>query len=270
MNWEQNDKAMDKQQITSLLTKYNAGIVTEEEKVIIEQLLEKGLIDLDDLQDVRDLNETLQRFEYPSPSPDLDVTFYQMLRKEQKSSAGFSFRNWFNVSGLAPGLAFAAATFLLGLAAGYVLFQQSPGDGSDIQALSNEVNDLKEMMMLSLLEKESATERLRAVNLTQEMPAASQSVTKALITTLNSDENVNVRLAALEALIPYTQDSNVRTELIKSIGKQHSPLLQIALADLMVALQEKESVKEFEKLLENERTPEDVKKRIREKMEIII
>jgi HEAT repeat protein len=126
------------------------------------------------------------------------------------------------------------------------------------------------MMMLSLLEKESATERLRAVSMSQDLDQASQTVTTALLKTLNQDENINVRLAALEALEPYSADSKVRTELVLSISKQGSPLVQIALAELMVSLQEKSSVKEFQKLLQDENTPKDVKSKIRQRIEVLI
>jgi hypothetical protein len=136
--------------------------------------------------------------------------------------------------------------------------------------LSQQVSDLQEMMMLSLLEKGSATERLKAVNLTQEMDEASIKVTNALIQTLNQDENVNVRLAALEALKPYATDSSVREALIRSIGRQESPLVQISLAELMVALQEKSAVKEFEKIVESDNTPPEVRSKIRESMKVLI
>jgi hypothetical protein len=102
------------------------------------------------------------------------------------------------------------------------------------------------------------------------MNEASMKVTNALIQTLNQDENVNVRLAALDALKPYARDSSVRAALIRSISKQESPLVQISLAELMVALQEKSAVKEFEKIVESDSTPADVKKRIKENMEVLI
>ena len=124
--------------------------------------------------------------------------------------------------------------------------------------------------MLSLLEKESATDRLRAVSLTSEMDNVSRKVTEALIQTLNQDGNVNVRLAALDALRPYVRDSGVREELIKSIASQNSPLVQVALADLMVELQEKKSVKELEKLLNDKGTPKEVKDRIQESIQTLI
>ena len=126
------------------------------------------------------------------------------------------------------------------------------------------------MMMLSLLEKESATDRLKAVSLSQELEESGEAVTNALIKTLNNDENVNVRLAALEALKPYGNQSEVRQALIRSIASQDSPLVQIALADLMASLQEKSSVPEFDKLLQDNRTPGEVKKRIRKSIEVLI
>jgi len=117
---------------------------------------------------------------------------------------------------------------------------------------------------LTMLEKESATERLKAVSLTSEMSNVSSKVTNALLQTLNNDENINVRLEALEAIKPFVRDSRIRAELVRSIAKQESPLVQVALAELMVALQEKSSVKELQKILQRERTPQEVKKRIEE------
>ena len=148
-------------------------------------------------------------------------------------------------------------------------FPESPAD-RQIVALSRQVSDLQELMMLSLLEKGSATERLKAVTLTQEMSDASRKVTDALIQTLNHDENVNVRLAALEALKPYVIDSKVREALVRSIGSQESPLVQISLAELMVGLQEKSAVKEFEKIVESEKTPLEIKEKIRETIRVLI
>jgi len=124
--------------------------------------------------------------------------------------------------------------------------------------------------VFSLLEKESASDRLKAVSLTSEMNQVSQKVTTALFKTMNGDENVNVRLAALEALKPYAKESAVREELIKSIGKQDSPLVQVAMAEFMATIQEKKSVKALQKLLENENTPKEVRSKINESIKVLI
>ncbi|HYG04086.1 MAG TPA: HEAT repeat domain-containing protein, partial [Chryseosolibacter sp.] len=81
---------------------------------------------------------------------------------------------------------------------------------------------------------------------------------------------VNVRLAALDALKPYVRDSAVREQIVRSISKQTSPLVQLALADLMAQLQVKSSVKELEKIIESDGTPTEVKKRIQENLKVLI
>jgi hypothetical protein len=47
-------------------------------------------------------------------------------------------------------------------------------------------------------------------------------------------------------------------------------LVQIALAELMAQLQAKSSVTELEKILKNENTPTDVKKKIEESLKVLI
>jgi hypothetical protein len=102
------------------------------------------------------------------------------------------------------------------------------------------------------------------------MDNASEKVTNALFTTLNHDENVNVRLAALEALTSYSKDSAVRAKLIASISAQDSPLVQVAMAELMVAIQEKKSVEALKQLLNSDRTPKEVKTKISESIKVLI
>ena len=91
-----------------------------------------------------------------------------------------------------------------------------------------------------------------------------------MATNNNPGKIVNVRLAALDALRGYSGEGKVREELIRSIAKQDSPLVQIALAELMAQLQAKSSVTELEKILKNENTPTDVKKKIEESLRVLI
>lgn len=258
---------MNKLEIEELVRRYNEGVATPSEVKHIEQLIERGDVLLTDLHDLEKFEEIVQRTDFGSPSLRLDDQFYSMLSQEKARQKHFAFQlpNW-NV--LLPRMAFALVFIVIGFFGTYFFISKSTG--SEVKQLTQEVSDLKEMMMLSLLEKESATERLRAVSLTNEMSGVSENVTKALIKTLNNDENVNVRLAALDALKMYVQDSSVRLALVQSIAQQDSPLVQIALAELMAALQEKKSVREFEQLLKDKRTPEDVKNRIKKNLEVII
>lgn len=261
---------MDKLDIERLLSRLNAGEATSADWDEAGRLIEAGAILPEDIETFQELHVLMRRMETPPPSVALDHRFYDMLSAEKRRTALPAWRGWFTWPVLWPRIALASVTLLVGMAAGYFAGLGRGNSGEQIERLSTQVSDLQEMMMLSLLEKGSTTERLKAVNLTQEMNEASRKVTAALIRTLNEDENVNVRLAALEALKPYAADSGVRESLIRSIARQESPLVQVSLAELMVALQEKSAVKEFEKLFESDKTPPDVKKKIQESINVLI
>lgn len=261
---------MERQEINALVEKFNTGQATTADVKEIEKLIEGGFVNLTDLHDLAQLDEQVLMIQEPSPSRRLDDAFYSMLASEKRErAAAFDWRKMFSWPTLAPKLSFAAVALVIGIAVGYFVRPASQPE-RQIDQLSQQVTDLKEMMMLSLLEKESASDRLKAVSLTADMDRASQKVTGALLQTLNNDTNANVRLAALEALMPYTKDSHVRQELIESIAKQESPLVQIALAELMAELQEKSSVEELQKILKDNRTPRDVKKKIEESIDVLI
>jgi hypothetical protein len=259
---------MEPERIQELLMKYQEGQADPSEVKEIEKLIEEGVVNLEEIPTLNHLQQQIMNMSLPQPTAELDYQFQSLLQKVKAERKGFSWSRLFSWPELAPRLAFASVTLFIGLAIGFYLLPDKKND--QVEALTRQVSEMKEMMMLTLLEKESATERLKAVSLTQEMDQVSSTVTQALIQTLNQDENVNVRLAALDALRPYVKRSAVRQELVKSIAKQDSPLVQVALAELMAAIQEKSSVKEFEKLLKSDRTPDEIKKRIEESIDVMI
>jgi hypothetical protein len=135
-----------------------------------------------------------------------------------------------------------------------------------IDSLSAQIREMKQSMALSLLENPSASERIRAVNYTNDLRSANKQVIDALLETLNNDPNVNVRLVTLEALVKFARQPVVRQGLVKSIANQESPLVQSAIADVMVKLQEKRSVKSLRELLQKK----DLNVAIRNKIELSI
>jgi hypothetical protein len=259
---------MEANKIDELVAKYNEGLADPSEVQQIESLLEGGQVELTQLRSLQLLDDRLARIEPPAPSLRMDDQFYAMLSKAKQKSASRSLFNMsFDWSWLAPRVALGSLILVAGFVGGYMFQRQ---DNPEVSVLIAEVRQLKETTMLSLLEKESVTDRLRAVNLTSEMDQVSQKVTTALFETLNNDPSVNVRLAALEALTPYSRQGTVREGLIRSIGRQESPLVQVALAELMAALQEKKSVDELQKIVDSEKTPADAKLRIKESMKVLI
>ncbi len=248
-------------EIHELLARYNQGLADPAEVKQIERWLEAGTISLTDLRDLSELERRLNQASDPVPSLDLDARFAAMVAREKELQPVVQ-----RTVSLWSQLAVAASLAVAGFLAGYYL--QKPS--GDVTILAQQVSEMKEMMMLTLLEKESASERLRAVSLTSDMTEVSDKVSDALFQTLNGDPNVNVRLAAIEAMRPYTKNNRVREGLIQSIAMQDSPLVQVALADLMVAIQAKQSVTELKKILDDKRTPKDVREKIRKNIEVLI
>ena len=131
-------------------------------------------------------------------------------------------------------------------------------------ALTTQVHELKQTMALALMENPSASERIRGVSYTTEIKHADKEVIEALLATLNNDPNVNVRLSTLEALTRMANHPEVRQGLVQSITTQESPLMQSAIADVMLKLQEKSSVKSFKELLKQKNLDNGVRDKIKE------
>jgi HEAT repeat protein len=72
---------------------------------------------------------------------------------------------------------------------------------------------------------------------------------QALLNTLDGDPNVNVRLAAAEALFSFRRVAAARQGLLRSLQEQDSPLVQLALIDYVVRLDEPESPQVIRKFL---------------------
>jgi hypothetical protein len=172
-----------------------------------------------------------------------------------------------------PRLAFSLLLIALGLIGGYLLHE--PGQSAvsynrQIDSLSSQVSDMKQVMLLSLLQDPSASQRIRAVSYTDEISNVNLKVIDALFTTLNGDPNVNVRLATLEALIKLSGEPRVREGLVRSIDLQDSPIIQSAIADAMVKLQEKSSVQSLQKLLNRKGLNQMVKINIEKSIQKLI
>lgn len=222
----------------------------------------------------KQLWESLGKMKVPEPREEMRVNFYAMLdnfKAAEETSKPFSFQTFIERirEFVLPQWAVQLAFSLLLVGLGWVIGSKTSKSNvsatayqQKIETLATQVEDMKTTMMLALIENPSATERLRAVSYTSDITHADEKVINALFTTLNNDLNVNVRLVALEALTQFAKDAVVREGLVKSLAVQDSPMVQVALADVMVKLQEKGSVKELRKLLNKEGLNDLVKNKI--------
>lgn len=148
-------------------------------------------------------------------------------------------RTWFErmSSGwmLRPAFQFGVALVCLaaGLAGGYKL----AGGGAqsrELAQLQAEIIKTQRLVTVSLLQQQSASERLRGVSYSSRVPRADGEVMAALIRTVQHDTNVDVRLAAVDALARYAAEPVVRNGIVQALREPQSPLVHIALIDLAV------------------------------------
>ncbi len=133
--------------------------------------------------------------------------------------------------------ALAALLLAVGVGAGRGLRPAAPAPAQPDPAIAElraELQNTRQMMMLSLLQQQSAVERLRGVSWSSQIDQPGHQVVSALVDALGHDPNVNVRLACIDALRRFSDQPDVRQATIRELTEQHSALVQIALIDFVV------------------------------------
>ena len=182
--------------------------------------------------------------EEQDPSQALRDKFYATLAAYREGFQEKSFSTWLRkpLWQMAAGLALLA----VGAAAGYGF--RSSGGGAEIAQLREEVNNMRQLVALSLLQQQSASERLRGVSWAYRVEPPDTQMLDALLSTVNHDPNINVRLAAVDALHPFAESSAVREKVMQALAMQNAPLVQVALIDLLVDLKEKDAARPLERI----------------------
>ena len=267
---------MEKEQFQIRVVEYLSGTLEDSESVLFEQFLANHPEQMEEFQEIQLAWKQLDSLERPETSENMDAKFYDMLHNQmqlnEKDPKSFSSRFPTILEQLwRPQLAYGILLLGVGLGLGYFMNAENSIAAVRTEIVDNsETEEVREKLVLTLLEQPSANKRLQAVSEATKLNSATERVINALFKTLNNDPNINVRLAAIGSLERYVEKPEVRMGFIQSIGNQASPLVQIALADLMVKLQEKSSVDSMKQLLEQPDIDTTVKQKIEESINHII
>jgi hypothetical protein len=207
----------------------------------------------------------------PEVQPDaaLRTRFYTMLEDyknnlgEEKPKVGFFEQLKKSIRPVWTGrhafqLSFSLLFLFVGLTAGYFI-TGSRGRPAEISDLRQELQSMRQTLAVSLLSQPSASERLRGVNLSVNTEKPDAGLIEALFDTLNSDPNINVRLAAVDALYLFYNFPLVKEGLPKTLLTQDSPLVQVALIDLIVSVRERQAIESLKNLIQTETLNPDVR-----------
>ena len=175
------------------------------------------------------------------PDSSMRVRFYETLAAYRDGASGNSSRGS-SVWKLAGQIAAGIVLLLGGVGLGYN-WRSNQTANAEVMQLRGEVGTMRQLVALSLMQQQSASERLRGVSWAYQVEPPDTEVWKALVAAVNHDPNVNVRLAAVDALRPYAASPGTRPmtadAAVQALSRETEPIVQVALIDLLVDLKEK-------------------------------
>jgi len=159
--------------------------------------------------------------------------------------------------------AFSAALLIAGVLGGRYFAAPRPVEtpNPEMAQLRGQIENLRQLVTLSMLQQDSPSARLRGVTYSYQVSQPDQQVEQALLHAVNHDSNINVRLSAVDALAKFGNNPEVRRALVDSLPVQDSPLVQIALIDLLVQFNDKDAAPELRKLAQDAQANEEVRQR---------
>jgi hypothetical protein len=231
-----------------------------------------------ELESLRNVWQNLGRVPDELPSPRAAERFFEMLNAAERVE---SYRHgprpvarpglldrlgWLIPRHPAVQFALVLAVLVVGGFVGYGL-RENGAKVDEMAQLREEVRSVSRLLIVSLLQQQTATERLQGVSWTYRVDDHDPEITGALLQALGQDPNVNVRLAALDALSRNLGDAGVRGGLVRALEKQSSPLIQLAIVDVMVKSDIRESGDALRQILKKPGVDKTVKQRIEDALQ---
>jgi hypothetical protein len=253
----------------------NGKLSPGKEEEVKAALIESG-ISVEEVESLKSFYQHLDDSNVPESSDRMDKRFYALLKEEENKillgTPDINSRSFLSLvlSGPVFRVAAGIALFILGWFAATWSGNHSTGRNRQITELSGEVKQLKETLVLSMIQQSSSVERIKAVNMVSDLEKPDDRIIGILLNVLDHDTNDNVRLIAMDALINYSYIPEVRSGLVSSLSLQTSPLIQMRLTELMMALREKDAVPELRKMLENENLNYNVRGKINSAMSVLL
>jgi hypothetical protein len=256
--------------LKELLIEYIDGSLNEQKRVIVDQHLSSCEICSKEVEEIESLCLKLNDIELEQPSKNMRKNFDNMIDSYTLGMANNIRVPWYAkllkcLEDCRPKrpltqLAATIAVLIVGLVTGLNINLENASDKEIVQ-LKTDVDRIRQTVMSSLLNQSSVTERINGLTMTSRLENVDDQFYSTLLLLLNSDSNVNVRLAAVNALSNYADNKYVKDELVKSLGLQSSPLVQIALIDLLSTIQEYDSYPVLMRMINDPDTNNYVKRR---------
>ena len=257
------------EEIGELLPDYFQGSLKAEQ----DELVEKHIAECADCREEVVIWKKLSLLPVEQPSSESRLRFEAMLQAYQtgrndKASSRFERPKratiWSWLRSPVGAVAWSAALLVIGIFAGNYFGNKpthSNANQDEIAAMHTELANMKQMVVLSMLQQQSASERLQAVSYSRREDQLDPQVMSALVHTLRYDGSVDVRLAALDALSRHGAQPQVHKGVVDALQEQQSPLVQVALIDLMLEWRDPDAAQRLRNFVQTPNLNPTVKQR---------
>jgi hypothetical protein len=196
-----------------------------------------------------------------APSQKLRRRFYDEL--EHADRRMHRRRQWLGVFG-APGWLAAIGCLFVGVVIGLLLRSAPSGTNrAEFAQLQQQVAILNRNLVLDRLENDSPSKRLLGVIEASGLAEHDPEVSRALLERAVDDRVHSVRSAAIDAIGPRLGTPAVGDELMASLTKAESPLVQLALADLVLRYGNPQQLEQLMRLSDDAKLHPDVAKHVK-------
>ena len=187
------------------------------------------------------IKEQKEQFEEAKMPEEATAVFEQQLRKSLHKKTFSLSNNW-------KYLAVAASLALL-ISVAY-LYQP--------KEIKTEV--IKREHILTAFDNETASERLQAIyDFEDTYKEEDTQFLKALFRILHNDASTNVKIAAIDAIIKFPENEEVRLALLSAMENEEEPLVQIKLIQSLSFLREERAKKLLKNIIEDRESFPEVK-----------
>lgn len=218
----------------------------------IENHLKSCVACKNEFNQLKEINSKLEQFNFIDETNELRESFLEKLENEKNKKKRKTITLKLNRTIL--NLAASVLLLVAGSFLGYFVAQKGK-----VTKLENEILSIKHSYTSSVLNMQTSSIRLKAISFVEEGMSLNTELIQVLGNILNNDENVNVRLAAANALFKNNHNNEVNALLIESLKTQSEPLVQIALIEFLVKNHEKQAVQNLKILIEQDGTNSIVK-----------
>ncbi len=257
---------MEKSELRSMLIDYIDGKLDASKTAWLSEQIKTNEKFAAEYEEMKELIDVIDNRNEQKPDHTLEAGFFSMLDDEiialedslleivndvengETKVIGLKFSQLWQV---------AAAVALVGI--GTLIGMSIMNNNHKLDKLAAELENNKKIVIAALENTGSPLNRIKGVNASLDIAEPDDEIIEALIDRMQHDENTNVRLAAIEALINFIHEPKVNDAFISGLVDQKEPIVQITLINVLVKSKEKKALQNMQKIIEDDESINTVK-----------